>query len=81
MIPEYKPAYKLKLEDLIPCKGIKKYLERCVEEIDLRELQGQHTGQYRAESFIRSSILGIYNLTIIATPVVWGISELFKKIN
>jgi hypothetical protein len=80
MTNEFRQAYELKLEDLIPYRGIKKYLERCVEEIDLKELRGQNTGQYKVKSFVRSSLLGIYNLTIFATPAVWGISKLFKLV-
>jgi len=82
---EQKPIYKLRLnfkEDLKPFFGLKNYLERCLEEMEIKHLRGQNTTQYEAESWIRSSALAVYNLTILGLTtygILEGISKLLEK--
>ena len=79
---EYKPAYKLRKEDFVPFKNIDRHARRCA--IEAARLDAATRGDYGTESeyyiksLARGVFLGIYDIAIVATPVIGATIGLSK---
>jgi len=66
-----KPAYKIRLRDFIPFRGVRRHARRCgVEKAFAERFYGLNPDQYYAKVMSRGVLLSIYNGVVFGGGLV-----------